>query len=104
MANIAPTFTQKPSLRQEGTSVVFSCEIEASPQPTISWYKGSTVLAESNRIRTSVQQVNGTNKYTLGLVVLDAGADDSGTYKVEVKNNFGQMSANMNLNLQGIHK
>jgi hypothetical protein len=101
--NIPPKFTQKPSLRQEGTSIVFSCEIEASPKPDITWFRGDTKLdVNANRISVKAEQVDdSTNKYTLSLIVTNVTPDDSGNYKVEAKNASGQMAANINLNLQG---
>ena len=98
--NIAPKFTKKPSLKQEGNSINFNCEIEASPEPDIVWYRGNTPLSDDDRIKTSVTPLSGTAKYTLKLVVQNVGPQDSGTYKVEAKNKFGQMAANINLNLQ----
>lgn len=98
--NIAPKFTKKPSLKQEGNSINFNCEIEASPEPEVVWYCGNTLLFDSDRIKASVIPFSGTNQYTLSLVVQNVGPQDSGTYKVEAKNQFGQMAANINLNLQ----
>ena len=100
--NIPPKFTQKPSLRQEGTSIVFSCEIEASPKPDITWFRGDSKLdVSSNRITAKVDQVANGDNYVLSLIVANVTADDSGSYKVEAKNASGQMAANINLNLQG---
>ena len=100
MADKAPTFLTKPSLRQEGSAIVFGCEIEAKPKPTVVWYRGDTKLSDDARIKASVESQGG-DKYKLGLVVDTAGPDDSGSYKVEAKNKQGQMAANINLNLQG---
>ena len=99
--SVAPRFTQKPSLAQKGTSIVFNCEIEASPKPGVTWYRGDTVLGDSARITTEVTPSGGANKYKLSLVLEKGAPEDSGTYKVEASNAHGQMSANINLNLQG---
>ena len=100
--NTAPKFTQKPSLKQEGSAIVFHCEIEAAPEPSVTWFKGATQLQDTDRLKASVTKVNtGVNRYSLKLVVDNVSPEDSGTYKVEAKNKLGQMSANINLNLQG---
>ena len=100
MEKIAPRFTQKPTLKYEGADIVFHCQIEAAPSPHVTWYHGTTRLEDSERIVTRVQPGEGA-VYTLTLVVHTVVAADSGTYKVEAKNEFGQMAANINLNLQG---
>ena len=97
--NCAPRFTSKPALRQDGSNIVFNCELEANPEPAVTWFRGSEKLVDNDRIRTSATKDG--NKYSLNLVVKNVSPDDSGSYKVEAKNALGQMSANINLNLQG---
>ena len=86
---------------EEGGAILFNCEIEANPQPAVTWFLGTTPLADSDRLKTKVEKVAGSIKYKLSLTLTSVTPQDSGTYKVEAKNNFGQMSANINLNLQG---
>jgi len=98
----APKFTKKPSLRQEGKAVVFSCEIEAAPKPSTQWFREDAPLEESDRLKFSIEPVAGKdNAYTLTMTVDKASAVDSGSYKVEVTNDHGKMAASANLNLQG---
>ena len=98
----APKFTKKPSLRQEGKAVVFSCEIEATPKPTTQWFREDAPLEESDRLKFSIDPVPGKdNAYTLTMTVDKASGADSGSYKVEVTNDHGKMAASANLNLQG---
>jgi len=100
--SIAPKFTKKPSLRQDGKAVIFSCEIEAAPQPTTQWFRGDTPLEATDRLKFSIDPVDGKdNTYTLMMSVDQASAADSGSYKVEVSNPSGKMAASANLNLQG---
>lgn len=98
--NIAPRFTKKPSLRQDGTSIVFECELEASPAPNITWFRGDELLSDTDRLTTKVQSIGGTDLYAVSLVVASVSPTDSGTYRVEVNNPLGKMTANINLNLQ----
>ena len=97
---IAPRFTQKPTLKHDGSDIIFMCQIEAAPTPDVTWYHGNTRLVDSDRIVTSVIPGDG-NVYTLRMVLHSVAPADSGTYKVEAQNSFGQMAANINLNLQG---
>ena len=99
----APKFTKKPSLRQEGKAVVFSCEIEAAPKPATQWFREDTPLEQSDRLKFGIDPVAGKdNTYTLTMKVEKASGADSGSYKVEVSNEHGKMAASANLNLQGI--
>jgi hypothetical protein len=51
--DLAPSFTQKPQLRQEddGNKLVFECQLLASPKPEISWYRSDELLQEDNRTK-----------------------------------------------------
>ena len=90
-------------MKQECSAIVFHCEIEASPEPTVSWFKGAQKLQDTDRLKANVvKSSSGVHRYNLNLVVDNVTPDDSGTYKVEAKNKLGQMSANINLNLQGM--
>ena len=64
----APSFTQKPSIQQLESSVIFSCACTAVPQPTVTWYKETTVVKESSRHKISIQQDG--DSYVLSLQIL----------------------------------
>ena len=98
--NIAPRFTKKPSLRQDGTSIVFECEIEASPTPSVTWFRGEDLLTDTARLTTKLLAIDDTDLYGVSLVVSNVSPADSGTYRVEVNNSLGKMTANINLNMQ----
>ena len=100
--DIAPRFTQKPSLKQEdnGNKLVFQCALEASPKPEISWLRGQTPLTESDRIKMRVDSVGG-NTYNVVMEITKVTQADGGSYKVVAKNNLGEMSASINLNFNG---
>jgi len=74
----APRITIKPNLKQEdnGNRLIIQCEIQASPNPDIKWYKENMHLVVSNRIRTRIEP-NG-NKYALYCEIDDITSDDSG--------------------------
>lgn len=37
---LPPTFAQKPSIKQapDGSKIIFSCKLQADPQPVVSWF------------------------------------------------------------------
>ena len=97
--SVPPQFTQKPLLQQDGTSIIFNCEIVADPQPEITWYHGDSILQASDRYEALFEH-KGDNAYTLKFIVKNVGPEDNGVYKVEAKNQWGQMAAGCMLNLQ----
>lgn len=50
---IAPTFSKKPTIRQEdgGRRLVFECKVTAEPAPTVTWKHGGTTVTASSRIK-----------------------------------------------------
>ena len=40
---IPPRFPKKPSIRQEGESLIMECLLEANPFPEITWFRGDKV-------------------------------------------------------------
>lgn len=97
--DFAPSFTQKPQLRQEdeGNRLIFECQLLASPKPEITWFRGETQLAEDNRTNMRIQSV-GTNKFLVVLELDDVIESDAGLYKVKAKNKMGEVAASINLN------
>ena len=100
--DVAPRFTQKPALRQEdgGQRLVFQCVLEASPKPDISWFRGTTSLSSSDRLRMRVDSAGGS-AYNVIMEILGVTQADAGTYKVTAKNRLGEVSASINLNFSG---
>ena len=98
--SVPPQFTKKPSLQQNGSSIIFTCETVADPTPEITWYHGENILTPSERYEALVEQTD-ANAYILKFTVKNVGPEDDGVYKVEAKNQWGQMAAGINLNLQG---
>ena len=95
----APRFTQKPSLKQEdnGNKLVFQCALEAAPKPDISWFRGTTPLAPSDRIKMRVDSAGG-NTFNVFMDITGVTQADGGSYKVVAKNKLGEVSASINLN------
>ncbi|ESO83313.1 hypothetical protein LOTGIDRAFT_146555 [Lottia gigantea] len=101
--DIAPRFTQKPSLKQEdnGQRLVFHCTLEASPKPDIQWFQGTTPITGSNRIKMRVDPAGGGQSFNVQMEIVNVTQNDAGTYKVVAKNRLGEVSASINLNFSG---
>jgi len=99
LSNFAPSFTQKPKLRQEddGNKLIFECQLSASPQPEIEWFRGDDPVSEGKRTKIIIQPLTG-NLYDVKLTLDDVEEDDQGLYKVKAKNKYGEVSASINLN------
>nr|CAD7256112.1 unnamed protein product [Timema shepardi] len=97
--DFAPSFTQKPQLRQEdeGNRLIFECQLLASPKPSIDWFRGETQLSEDHRTNMKIQSI-GTNKFLVVLELDDVIETDAGLYKVKAKNKMGEVAASINLN------
>ncbi|XP_059156398.1 twitchin-like isoform X4 [Physella acuta] len=98
---MAPTFKEKPKVSQDptGKNIIIECHCTANPKPSLTWFKGSSVLAASNRLVPTLTE-NG-NEYTLKLEILNFTKDDGGQYKVTAKNEVGEGNANITINLEG---
>lgn len=97
--DFAPSFTQKPQLRQEdeGNRLIFECQLVSAPKPEITWFRGETQLAEDDRTNFKIQSI-GTNKFLVVLELDDVIETDAGLYKVKAKNKMGEVAASINLN------
>lgn len=97
--DFAPSFTQKPQLRQEddGNRLIFECQLVSLPKPEISWFRGETELSEDARTNFRIQSI-GTNKFLVVLELDDVVETDAGLYKVKAKNKMGEVAASINLN------
>lgn len=97
--DFAPSFTQKPQLRQEdeGNRLVFECKVSSSPKPDITWFRSDTKLVEDARTTVKVQTI-GTNSFLVVLELDDVIESDAGLYKVKAKNKLGEVAASINLN------
>lgn len=97
--HFAPSFTQKPQLRQEddGNRLIFECQILSSPIPEIEWYRSDELLKQDSRTTYKIQSI-GDNKFTVVLDLDDVVEADAGLYKVKATNKMGEVSASINLN------
>ncbi|XP_052825204.1 twitchin isoform X2 [Octopus bimaculoides] len=103
-AGKAPNFKEKPKISQDasGKNIHIECSCTADPKPTITWYKGSTLLKENNRLKLKTTQDK--ENYSFMLDILNFTKDDAGVYKVVAKNAHGEGTANITLNLDAQQK
>lgn len=97
--DFAPSFTQKPQLRQEdeGNKLIFECKLLGCPRPEITWHRSDVKLIEDHRTVVKLQTI-GTNSFLAVLEIDDVIESDAGLYKVVAKNKMGEVAASINLN------
>lgn len=96
----APTFVEKPHIQSKegGKLVVMGCKVKASPKPTIVWYHEGKLVTDSSKIKMRVEVKD--DIYTIILELNDPGLEDSGLYKCNIKNELGELNANLTLNIE----
>jgi hypothetical protein len=100
-AGFAPSFIEKPKIipNESGTLITMKCKCKAKPKPDVTWFRGTTVVKESSKIKIKVLDVE-EDIYELSLEIKDPSGPDGGTYRCHVKNEFGESNANLNLNIE----
>lgn len=51
-AGFAPSFVEKPRIipNDTGTLITMRCKCKAKPKPTVTWYRGTTIVKESSKV------------------------------------------------------
>ncbi|KAM3622738.1 uncharacterized protein V6R79_002616 [Siganus canaliculatus] len=90
VTSAAPTFTEPPSDQTvtDGTTAVFTCHTGGAPKPSISWSKGSQVLASG-----SVQVSRFTLLQSGGLQIQPISSQDAGAFTCTASNSEGSINA-----------
>ncbi|KAL1455307.1 hypothetical protein WDU94_009410 [Cyamophila willieti] len=99
-AGFAPSFIEKPRIipNESGTLIQMKCKCSAKPKPEVTWFKADKVVKESSKIKIIVNEKDDT--YEIICEITDPIGPDSGTYRCNVKNEFGESNANLNLNIE----
>lgn len=79
-----------------GDDATFSCQVMASPAPSITWYRNEGMLSDGQRIRTSF-----TEDGRASITVLNTMPNDVGVYKCIVRNKLGTVTSRARLLLGG---
>lgn len=95
-----PTFLEKPKIVSEnnGKLVIMECKVKANPKPIITWTKEGEIVKETSKLKMTMDEKLDT--YHIKLVLNDPGLEDSGLYKCNIKNNLGELNANLTLNIE----
>ncbi|RWS15516.1 twitchin-like isoform X8, partial [Dinothrombium tinctorium] len=97
----APRFPKKPTIKQQDENdLILECILESNPFPEITWYHGSKVVNEDSRHKMSKRET-GKDTYVLSLLLVDPAMEDSGQYRCNAINDFGESNANITLNFEG---
>jgi hypothetical protein len=96
----APTFIQKPIIKQEndGKRLIFECKIAADPKPDLFWSRDDVPIQDSGRYLIYCDPLP-NNAYVACLEIDDVNASDAGKYKISAKNQLGESNAHIQLNL-----
>lgn len=97
--DVAPSFTQKPQLRQEddGNRLIFECQLLARPRPDIQWFREEHLLKGDERTTMQINEIS-PGKFTVVMELNDVIESDAGLYRVKAKNIMGEVAASINLN------
>ncbi|KAG1651275.1 Twitchin [Nymphon striatum] len=76
-----------------GKTAEFICIVKSSTKSTIIWYKDRKVLRES---RTIIQTFNGN---TAKMIIRNVTKEFTGSYKIEISNEYGTETSSCNLNV-----
>lgn len=96
-----PQFVIKPKItsKDNGKLVIMECTVKAAPEPTIVWYRDGKKIEQSSKISMSVKKTV-EDTYHIVLELKDADDADSALYKCNIKNNLGELNANLTLNIE----
>lgn len=80
---------------KEGETVVFTCEFEGVPEPTVTWTKDDVIIKDEGRFLIVIE------KGFTELEIDDIIKADSGDYKVTLNNSAGEALASAQLVITG---
>lgn len=99
MKGTGPKFLDKPQIRQAGDKIVIECKLAGDPNPNITWSLDDKVITSGGRY-TTMHEGSG-DAQQIGLEIAQVNLQDGGEYKVLAKNDFGESTATITLNLGG---
>lgn len=95
-----PTFLSKPKISSEHSSKVqMQCHVHSKPPPTVEWTHEGKKVVESSKIKMTINKVS-EEEFIILLELTDPDLDDSGLYKCNIKNQYGELNANLTLNVE----
>lgn len=95
-----PTFLSKPKISSENSSLVqMVCHVRSKPPPTVEWTHEGKRVTESSKIKMKITEIS-DEEFMIVLELADPDLDDSGLYKCNIKNQYGELNANLTLNVE----
>merc|ERR1711872_603638 len=96
-----PTFTEKPRIvpNETGTLVTMKFKVRSKPKAEMQWFKGSQKIKEGQKFAVKYNAL-GNDEYEIMLEISKPCGDDGGDNKCMMKNEFGQLQAKLNLNIE----
>lgn len=95
-----PTFVDKPRIVSEnnGKLVIMDCKVKANPRPEITWTRDGVTVTESSKCIMSMREK--IDLYYIRMELIEPGLEASGLYKCNIRNNLGELNANLTLNIE----
>merc|ERR1712038_672506 len=96
-----PTFTEKPRIvpNENGTLVTMKFKVRAKPKAEMQWFKGSQKIKEGSKFAVKYNTLS-NDEYEIMLEISDPAPENAGLYKCVVNNKFGEINANLSLNIE----
>merc|ERR1712038_1230026 len=96
-----PTFTEKPRIvpNESGTLVTMKFKVRAKPKAEMQWFKGSQKIKEGSKFAVKYNTLS-NDEYEIMLEISDPAPENAGLYKCVVNNKFGEINANLSLNIE----
>ncbi|KAG8189414.1 hypothetical protein JTE90_020228 [Oedothorax gibbosus] len=101
----APSFVQKPNLRQdeEEDIIYFECIVVACPKPEFVWYFDNNLVKETAKLLPKVREFS-SNRFLVSLQLNEPEDEDSGLYKIVVTNKLGDCTGSIKANFRAVEE
>ncbi|GIY05460.1 ig-like domain-containing protein [Caerostris darwini] len=101
----APTFIQKPKLREDDEEdiIFFECVVAAHPKPDVVWYFENGVIKKSPKLSPQIKEL-GSGRYYIALKLRDPEDEDSGLYRLTVTNRKGDATGSIKANFKAVEE
>ncbi|GFQ94468.1 ig-like domain-containing protein [Trichonephila clavata] len=101
----APTFVQKPKLRQDDDDdiIIFECVVLACPKPDVAWFFENKKIKKTAKLKPEIKDL-GSNRYYIALKLHDPEDEDSGLYRLTVTNKKGDAAGSIKANFRAIEE
>merc|ERR1711872_1189828 len=84
---------------ETGTLVTMKFKVRSKPKAEMQWFKGSQKIKEGAKFAVKYNTLS-SDEYEIMLEISKPCGDDGGDYKCMMKNEFGQLQAKLNLNIE----